>query len=308
MTSVFRHEAALCSGDDDTLATTLDHLRGGLDAGASTTLVAPAARTTRVRRALGAQGQRVRFQAIEEFGRNPARLIPFWADQVTASASAGQPLCGVSEALEPASGLDLITEFGLNESLVNVAFEAGPEWTLFCPYDVNAHREETIRFVRAHHPFITENGSTRANPSYRPDSSFGADLSDPPAYAEAIAFGADELPRLRRMALERAQASGFRERAHDFMLAVSEIATNSIRYGGGSGSLTLWDEDGELVCDVSDAGQITDPLVGRVRPYSRPGGAGGAGIWIANRLSDLVQIRSGEDGTRVRIHLDRGER
>ena len=32
-------------------------------------------------------------------------------------------------------------------------------------------------------------------------------------------------------------------------------------------------------------------------------GEGGRGVWIANQLCDLVQVRSGEDGSVVRLHL-----
>ena len=40
------------------------------------------------------------------------------------------------------------------------------------------------------------------------------------------------------------------------MLAVDELAANSIRHGGGRGVVRLWTEDGALVCDVRDRGSI----------------------------------------------------
>jgi hypothetical protein len=43
-----------------------------------------------------------------------------------------------------------------------------------------------------------------------------------------------------------------------------------------------------------------EPLVGRVRPT--PDAQSGRGVWIANQLCDLVQIRSGRSGTVVRVH------
>ncbi len=33
---------------------------------------------------------------------------------------------------------------------------------------------------------------------------------------------------------------------------------------------------------------------------------GGRGLWLANRLCDLVQVRSGEQGTVVRLHVTPG--
>lgn len=57
----------------------------------------------------------------------------------------------------------------------------------------------------------------------------------------------------------------------DFTLVVSELATNSVRHGGGSGILRLWREGPYAVCEVRDRGVITDPLVGLRRPDFRKG-------------------------------------
>lgn len=86
------------------------------------------------------------------------------------------------------------------------------------------------------------------------------------------------------------------------MLTVSELATNSIRHGGGEGSLRLWVEEGTLLCEISDRGLISDPLVGRVGPaLEQPSGRG---LWLVQQLCDLAQVRSSpQDGTRVRVHM-----
>src|SRR5262245_33215820 len=54
-------------------------------------------------------------------------------------------------------------------------------------------------------------------------------------------------------------------------------------------------------CDIWDTGHLHDPLVGRRRPV--PDQLGGLGLWIANHLCDLVQLRSSPDGTQVRFHM-----
>ena len=77
--------------------------------------------------------------------------------------------------------------------------------------------------------------------------------------------------------------------------------TNSLRHGGGSGILRGWREDEDVVCEVADAGVISDPLVGRLRPpFDR---SEGRGLWIANHFCDLLQIRSSSIGTRIRCRL-----
>ncbi|GAA2149300.1 ATP-binding protein [Glycomyces algeriensis] len=49
----------------------------------------------------------------------------------------------------------------------------------------------------------------------------------------------------------------------DLEIAVTELVTNSVLHGGGSGLLRIWTEHDQLVCEVSDAGHISDPLLGR---------------------------------------------
>ena len=91
------------------------------------------------------------------------------------------------------------------------------------------------------------------------------------------------------------------DRTADLVLAVDEIASNSLRHGGGRGTLRIWREDGALVCEVRDAGRIEDPLAGRQRPaLDRDGGRG---LWRVNQLCDLVQLRSFLDGAAVRVHV-----
>ena len=85
------------------------------------------------------------------------------------------------------------------------------------------------------------------------------------------------------------------------MLATHEVATNSIRHGGGEGTLRVWHEDGMVVCEVRDRGRLDQPLAGRARPELEDGG--GWGLWLANQLCDLVQIRTLPDGNVVRLLL-----
>lgn len=89
-------------------------------------------------------------------------------------------------------------------------------------------------------------------------------------------------------------------------MAVNEIATNSVRHSGGSGTLRVWRDGHVLVCEVRDGGQLQDPLADRRRPA--PDQNGGRGFWLANQLCDLVQVRSYPAGTTVRLHMQRDRR
>ena len=71
------------------------------------------------------------------------------------------------------------------------------------------------------------------------------------------------------------------------VLIAHELASNSVRHGGGAGRLRLWLARGALYCEVSDDGSgLENPsLAGETLPA--PSLAGGRGLWIARRLSEL---------------------
>ncbi|HSK48938.1 MAG TPA: ATP-binding protein, partial [Solirubrobacterales bacterium] len=88
----------------------------------------------------------------------------------------------------------------------------------------------------------------------------------------------------------------------DLVTAASELTANSVVHGGGGGELRTWRQDAELLVEIRDRGsRIDDPMAGRVMPP--PEKPHGRGLWLANQLCDLVRIRSGEEGTTVRLHL-----
>jgi anti-sigma regulatory factor (Ser/Thr protein kinase) len=67
------------------------------------------------------------------------------------------------------------------------------------------------------------------------------------------------------------------------------------------GRLQLWTDGGNLVCEVADAGHISDPLVGRRRPGDRQ--LHGRGLWLVQQLCDLVQVRTEPGATVVRVQV-----
>ena len=92
------------------------------------------------------------------------------------------------------------------------------------------------------------------------------------------------------------------DRVADLALAVHELAANSVLHGGGHGVLRIWCESRALLCEVTDQGQVLDPLTGR--HHVEPEGSSGRGLWMVNHLCDLVQLRSSDAGTVVRVHTD----
>jgi anti-sigma regulatory factor (Ser/Thr protein kinase) len=126
-------------------------------------------------------------------------------------------------------------------------------------------------------------------------------LPEPPAGVAVYEFGVAELASVRRLAAQHAVTAGLADRATDVALVASELATNSVRHGGGGGALRLWRQAAALICEVRDHGHVVDPLVGRRRPVGTQ--IGGRGLWVVNQLCDLVQVRSSTAGTTVRVHI-----
>ena len=118
----------------------------------------------------------------------------------------------------------------------------------------------------------------------------------------AMAFGPGDLVTLRTRVTAYASEFATGDCLDDIVLVTHELATNVIRHAGGHGRLRLWWSGTQIVCRVSDTGPgIRQPVPsGAEPPSSRL--AGGRGLWIAGRLSNL-HIDTGPAGTTVTAQL-----
>jgi anti-sigma regulatory factor (Ser/Thr protein kinase) len=111
-----------------------------------------------------------------------------------------------------------------------------------------------------------------------------------------------DLAAVRAIVQRYARQAGLPDnRTIDLVLAVSEVAANTVRHAKSPGSLKIWFDADEIVCQIQDEGIIHDPLVGRRRP---PVDAmGGHGLWIVHQVCDEVEMSSDEAGTTIRLHM-----
>jgi anti-sigma regulatory factor (Ser/Thr protein kinase) len=127
-------------------------------------------------------------------------------------------------------------------------------------------------------------------------------LPESPEPTQELVFGARDPGTVRRLVAESARIGGLdRTRSDELVLCVSELAANSVLHGGGPGIFRTWIEGTAVACEVRDRGALRDPLAGRIRPEL--GARNGRGMWFANMMCDLVQIRSQADGTMVRVRV-----
>jgi anti-sigma regulatory factor (Ser/Thr protein kinase) len=130
---------------------------------------------------------------------------------------------------------------------------------------------------------------------------------DDAASARELDFTIEDLGRVRALVAEAASMTALdADRSADLVLAVNELATNSICHGGGHGTLRMWCSDHALLCEVRDAGQIPAEAAEPPRDRPDPDAMSGRGLWLVDQLCDAVQISSSPDAgsaVRVRMHL-----
>jgi len=296
----FRHEALLYEGEDGFVDVTAPFLREGIERGEPALVVVSGPKIGLLRDELGADARHVQFAEMGQVGANPARIIPAWQDFL--DDHPGEIVRGIGEPIYPERSPTELDECVRHEALLNVAFEGGRPWWLVCPYDLAALDPLVVHEAHRTHPGVWEAGSPKQSDDYMPAWPFAGVLADPPGAAPVVRFTSAPFDGMRALVDAHAVQAGLSAaRRADLLLAVSELAANSLRHGGGWGELRVWHEDDGLVCEIRDEGVLTDPLAGRRRPS--PAETGGRGLWLVNQLCDLAQLRSSAAGTTIRIFV-----
>lgn len=307
--SGFRHEAMLYAGERGFVEGALPFLREGAARDEPALVVVAPHKIALLRQALGADAAKVRFEDMAQVGVNPARIIPAWTAFVQAAGAAGRPLRGIGEPIDTQRSQAELFECHRHESLLNLAFADTADFRLLCPYDTTALAPSVVAQARRTHPLLQHaDGDVRESPLFHGLGAAAAPCRAPlppvPADAHAIPILPAGLASLRAAVARRAARAGLTpSRREDLVLAVNELATNSIRHGGGAGTLMLWETAAALICEVTDAGRIEHPLAGRELPVREQ--IGNYGLWLVNQLCDLVEQRALPPGNVVRVWMRR---
>jgi anti-sigma regulatory factor (Ser/Thr protein kinase) len=299
----FQHELTFYGdGAHGFIEQTLPLVRHALGGGDAVLALITPRRSAALAQALGSEAERVDFGDVGELGRNPARIIPALREFVEGVPAEHHALA-LCEPAWPGRNAAELGECERHESLLNTAFADGPSWQLLCTYDLDGLDDRVLESAQRTHPYHVHGGSRHANGlcARTAPNALAGSLPPPAIPFVEQSFGLSELAKVRQVVA--AWATGQRlspEGIEDLVLAVNELAGNSVRHGGGHGRLRMWREQDTLICELSDRGAIRDQLVGRVQP--EPFSVGGRGMWIANQVCDLVQIRSSRSGSVVRAH------
>jgi anti-sigma regulatory factor (Ser/Thr protein kinase) len=308
--ATFHHEAAFYEGDDQFVDRSLAFLHDGLARSEPALVMVGARKLELLRAALGSRAADVHLTDMEMVGRNPARIIPAWSRFVADNAGSGGGMRGIGEPIWAERTPSELSECQLHESLINLAFARADDFRLICPYDTAALSEDVIAEARRSHPVLSHEGAEAVSHDYcgieKVAARFSEPLSEPPAEAEELRVTLAALRVARRMVRARAEEAGLGERSEDFSLAVNEVLSNSLQHAGEDGTLRLWQDAQGMVCEVRDGGHIMEPLIGREEPNI--GQIGGHGMWLVNLVCDLVQVRSSEHGSAIRMRMNRIQR
>jgi len=302
----FQHEARFYSGLDEFLAATVPFILEGLERDEPMLVAVPPPNFDALRAEFHSDLDRVVLVDMREIGRNPAHIVPAWDDFLQRNGGGARPVRGVGEPIWLGRSRDELAECQRHEALLNVAFANTGTWKLLCPYDMKALPDDVLDEAERSHPWLSEGTSARRGSHHcraldAMAGPFDAPLPAAPDGVPSFPFGIGAVRSVRDYVGRTARAHGLTGyRADDLVLAVHELASNSVRHAGGHGVVRVWRDEDRVLCEVIDRGHIHLPLAGRQRPS--PDRLGGRGLWMANQLCDLVQIRTDADGNVVRLH------
>jgi anti-sigma regulatory factor (Ser/Thr protein kinase) len=299
----FQHWAHFYRDDREFLAGVVDFVRAGLAGDEAVVVVEPTGRLELLREALADDAAAVQFHDMAAVGANPARILAVWQEVVEQQVAAGRALRGVGEPAFVGRREPELLECHLHELLLNQAFDGGAPWRLLCPYDERELPPAVCEGARSTHPaWSGPDGQVHgpAVPTTAVEAAFSAPLPAPPTAQRRRSYRAGDVRAVRHLVAETARSWGLSgERVEELVLAASELATNSVRHGGGEGAVSAWRDAGGGVLEFTDSGHLTDSLAGRRPPGTHPDG--GRGLYLVNQLCDLVQLRSSAAGTTVRL-------
>lgn len=120
-----------------------------------------------------------------------------------------------------------------------------------------------------------------------------------PVAARAAYHHAEDLHELRLWAQAYAIGAGLTPaRADLLILALSELASNTLLYTRSGGLVEMRAEDGGVVCEVTDEGPVAARTARAMPPADAPNGRG---LAIVAQVCDEVAIRA--EGTRTVVRL-----
>lgn len=302
------HEALLYRSDHALAGAVATFARAGQTAGEAVLVALPRRNLEPAQRALDELGRRgpgdgeVTFEDMAEVASNPSCLLSVYEAWI---ASHDGPVRVVGEAVWPERSYAERVELLRHEALLNHAL-ARAQVAILCPYDAERLDAVTLTGAELTHPqLVDEDGGSRVSPVYGDPLEIGKGLHWPQADAvepvHAHEFKGDLHGLRHAVAADPIAAILTPRRRQDLVFAVNEAASNAIKHSDGTCRTRLWNDGAGIVAEVSTASVLEDAFAGRRRPPAEA--PRGWGLWLINQVCDVVELRSSDAGTTLRMHV-----
>lgn len=308
--SHFRHEAFFYAAHDEFMEGILGFIRDAVATDEPILVMLSSTKIDALRPELAIElrdpSATVVFADMAKLGANPARIIPAWQDFVAHYSGGGGRVRGIGEPIWAARSPAALAECKRHEALLNAPSDGPDGWTL-CPYDTAGLEEAVLAAAMRNHPYIRTGDVSTVSARFLGIDAliapFDEPLSQAPTQARVLKFHRENLREVRAFVADIARGAKMREeRVTDLSLAVHEVAMNAVTHGTGEATVRVWQNRDAIVCEVRNSGELaSDPLLDRTHPS--PQLHHGRGLWIANQLCDLVQLRAFPGEVVVRLHL-----
>ena len=256
------HLAYLYEDERDYLACLCDFVQDGQRNAEPVFVAVPGRRVAQLHEHLGAESPLLRYGAMTETGRNPARLIPELYAFV--AEHPGQRVRYIGESSWPGRSDAELCEAARHEALLNLAF-AKASVSIMCPYDVRGLAADVVGRVQRTHPAILQAGQTQAATGYAGQGVVPAEcddpLSAPPADAQILGYETS-LRQVRDLVTSHGTALGMAaDQIMNLVIAAGEITANTLRHTGAGGTFWVWP-----ACKMAGWVRCTLPTTSAARP------------------------------------------
>ena len=240
-----------------------------------------------------------------ELYRHPGQVLAYYAGWIR-QTSPGEPVMIIA-APDPGSDDPYRAAQWMHIDALTSHALASCNLTLVCAYPYDP---ATATAVRQAHPSLL-NGAVSPNPDHLQAEQFLARYPLPPPSelgqpdVTHILDHLSQLAELRQVVHHHVAGAGLTaDRSADFVLAVTEVATNALEHGVPPATVCLWTSSTSITCQITDHGHVAQPLAGLLPPPANQ--CRGRGLWMAHQLCD--QLYLWPQPATIRLHMDRPQR
>ncbi|MBA3363332.1 MAG: sensor histidine kinase [Actinobacteria bacterium] len=231
------HDALIYGSDEELMTALVPWLREGLENEDGTVVATTSPHITQLRDALGTDERSISFLSADEMYVHPVQTIAAWQRVLAEAVDTGITFTRIVGEVRFGATEDLQTSWTRYESALNAIFESSPAW-IVCPYDVRALPPAVIDQAWRTHPTVWDS-TRRASDRYEIPARLlreivepGRAVTGPPSLELEIEESLGDLRQaVRALGMEAALPHA---RVEELVLAVSELAGNTVRHAGGA--------------------------------------------------------------------------